>query len=288
MIQEGLCTIRGRDAFALVGRALLAIGVLATLLAATGCDREPKQWLKATEAASVAAYEQYLAQYPKGAHADSAQSAITALKEGEAWTELSAAANGQAYERFLERFSNGKHVGEARAQLQALRQREADRLLSEAFRSNTQEAYEAFIAAYPQSERAGLVSARLRFRQFGEIHVSLSLETPPGTFMVSRRDGSIESFPGGTALSMELSSTLNGKAVKLSMQARYAGMKQAFAIFRGAEGICLAVDSRTGSYVRPCLEDYDPIAAPVPTTDREGLLAEWTFRQYASTTANRR
>jgi cell division septation protein DedD len=96
---------------------LCASAVLAALSLA-GCSRESDDWKSAQAADTVAAYEQFLHQYPGSTHVSEANTRVTQLAEDEAW-QLATSQDTQAgYQQFAARFPDGKWTQEARVRIE--------------------------------------------------------------------------------------------------------------------------------------------------------------------------
>lgn len=89
------------------------IAVLATLLVG-GCSRQETVWRDATRADSVAAYEDYLAKFPAGAHAAAANARIRELREEQDWARAGRLRTPEAWQRYLAEWPAGRHAEEAR------------------------------------------------------------------------------------------------------------------------------------------------------------------------------
>jgi len=96
---------------------LCASAVLAAL-SLVGCSRESDDWKSAQAADTVAAYEQFLHQYPGSTHVGEANTRVTQLAEDEAW-QLATSQDTQAgYRQFAARFPDGKWSQEARVRIE--------------------------------------------------------------------------------------------------------------------------------------------------------------------------
>jgi cell division septation protein DedD len=96
---------------------LCASAVLAAL-SLVGCSRESDDWKSAQAADTVAAYEQFLHQYPGSTHVSEANTRVTQLAEDEAW-QLATSQDTQAgYQQFAARYPDGKWVQEARVRIE--------------------------------------------------------------------------------------------------------------------------------------------------------------------------
>lgn len=90
---------------------IIAAGVLAA------CSRQESSWRSAVAEDSVAAYEQYLEDFPAGPHAIAARVRVAELMEQEAWSRASRLQTPEAWQRYLGEWPNGRHAPAARRQL---------------------------------------------------------------------------------------------------------------------------------------------------------------------------
>ncbi len=96
----------------------LCVGLVLSSLALVGCSREGTDW-RATQAAdTVAAYEQFLKQYPGSTHATDATTRVAQLAEDEAWQQATGQDSLQAYQQFVGRYPEGKWAQEARVRIE--------------------------------------------------------------------------------------------------------------------------------------------------------------------------
>jgi hypothetical protein len=85
--------------------------------ALAACSRQESGWRDAAGEDSIAAYEQYLQEYPAGAHARKALARIAELKEQEAWALANRLRTPEAWQRYLGEWPTGRHAAAARRQL---------------------------------------------------------------------------------------------------------------------------------------------------------------------------
>ena len=90
---------------------IIAAGVLAA------CSRQESGWRAAAAEDSVAAYEQYLQDFPAGAHAGVARARVVELLEQEAWAGANRLQTPEAWQRYLGEWPDGRHAPAARRQL---------------------------------------------------------------------------------------------------------------------------------------------------------------------------
>ncbi|MES2298047.1 MAG: SUMF1/EgtB/PvdO family nonheme iron enzyme [Pseudomonadota bacterium] len=90
---------------------------------------ETQSWMAVEQDNSMAAYEAYLEQYPKGKHAAAARSAMAQLNadqtkqtEDSAWRDAQAANTTAAYDAYIGTYPQGKHAGAAKIKLATLKE----------------------------------------------------------------------------------------------------------------------------------------------------------------------
>ncbi|MHB8909610.1 MAG: hypothetical protein ACYDAA_12115 [Syntrophales bacterium] len=99
------------------GRLLLAVAAAALLAA---CASMQSRWEATTSADTIAAYENFLEEYPEGDRADQARVRRDELREERDWTGAEAEHTAAAYEDFRKRYPRGRHVRDADARLAML------------------------------------------------------------------------------------------------------------------------------------------------------------------------
>lgn len=90
---------------------------MAVACAGAGCSRQETGWRDAERADSLAAYQQYLAEFPAGAHAAEAQARIQELREEQDWSRAARLRTPEAWQRYLGEWPDGRHADEARSLL---------------------------------------------------------------------------------------------------------------------------------------------------------------------------
>jgi hypothetical protein len=83
------------------------------------CSRQESGWREAKAADSIAAYEQYLREFPAGAHAAEARAKVQDLRELRLWVLANRLRTPEAWQRYLGEWPDGAHAAEARRQLAA-------------------------------------------------------------------------------------------------------------------------------------------------------------------------
>ena len=96
----------------------LCVGLVLASLVLVGCSREGTDWRSTQAADTVAAYEQFLKQYPGSTHATDATTRVAQLAEDEAWQQATGQDSLQAYQQFVGRYPEGKWTQEARVRIE--------------------------------------------------------------------------------------------------------------------------------------------------------------------------
>ncbi|MDX2285871.1 MAG: SUMF1/EgtB/PvdO family nonheme iron enzyme [Bacteroidia bacterium] len=126
--------------------------------AANSRQREDQLWADAKRQRTIAAYERYLARYPRGRYAAEANRRIAELREDHLWAEAQQQGTIAAYERYIERYPAGRYASEASRRIAELRE---DELWAEAQRQRTIAAYERYLARYPRGRYAAEANRRI-------------------------------------------------------------------------------------------------------------------------------
>ena len=98
-----------------------SIGVAAIVLGTfliTACSHEGADWKTAATTDTQAAYEHFLAQYPKSPHLPQAQTRIHQLQDDHDWQVATAADSRESYEQYLSQHPDGASAQEARIRLE--------------------------------------------------------------------------------------------------------------------------------------------------------------------------
>jgi hypothetical protein len=98
-------------------RGIIVTSCLAAALACTACSRQESAWEAARRDNSPAAYADYAARFPAGAHAADARAAIRALGDDEAWARAERIGTPEAWQRYLADWPDGRHLALARQML---------------------------------------------------------------------------------------------------------------------------------------------------------------------------
>ena len=94
----------------------IVVGIIAAC-ALPACSRQESGWRSAAAEDSVAAYEQYLQDFPAGAHAGIARARVAELREQETWARANRLQTPEAWQRYLGEWPEGRHAPAARRQL---------------------------------------------------------------------------------------------------------------------------------------------------------------------------
>jgi outer membrane protein assembly factor BamD (BamD/ComL family) len=197
-----------------VGRMFLAV---VTIVLIAGCATMQSRWGAAESADTIAAYEDFLKEYPEGDLAARASARRKELYEQRDWKDAEAKNTISAYEDFIRNYPEGRHKNDAYARLETLsppkgkdspfvtteaflkRYRQGvfmDEALStleklyfeQAIQGNTISAYEDFLRRYPSGRFAD--DARRRMEK-------LSFEEARSKDTISAYEGYLNRYPQG-------------------------------------------------------------------------------------------
>ena len=134
-------------------------------------------WVKALEKDTLEGYREYLAAFPKGKHADSAQAEIDAY-DNKAWGVAENRNTIAGYEDYLKAWPEGLHASKAReriaemkAAIEAAQKDAAERAAAEArdwqtaTQANTVQSYQDYLAKHPGGENAPEAQSRIDLLQ---------------------------------------------------------------------------------------------------------------------------
>jgi tetratricopeptide (TPR) repeat protein len=107
------------------------------------CSGEEKDWKYAESENSIAAYENYLKQYPQGKFVDEARPSIEKIY----FEKAKAADTIEAYEEFLKRYAEGDFADKAHSKIEVI-------YFDQAKAANSVEACDDFLKRYPEGEYA--------------------------------------------------------------------------------------------------------------------------------------
>jgi hypothetical protein len=127
------------------------LAAIATLLFSLiiGCATAQKHWDAAISADTIAVYEQFLRQHPKGELAEQARSRLDQLITQRDWESTSSADTIAAYDQFLRQHPKGELAEQARSRAEAMRTDSVD--WEKAQEINTVKGYIDFLESHPHS-----------------------------------------------------------------------------------------------------------------------------------------
>ncbi|HUN25095.1 MAG TPA: SPOR domain-containing protein [Steroidobacteraceae bacterium] len=141
--------------------------LLSIVLAA--CSSADSDWQTASASNTIAAYQDFLKQYPNGTHADEARAKIRSLRDDQAWTQAQNTNTQASYQQYLHDEPNGAHGQDARDKLTDLARAAA---WTSAAAANTEAGYQDFLKQYPAGPEADEAHAALA-KLAGEYRVEL-------------------------------------------------------------------------------------------------------------------
>lgn len=135
---------------------------------------DDEAWVRALEQDTLEGYQQYLALFPNGKHAEDAQAEIDKYDDN-AWTNAERRNTIAGYEDYLEFWPEGRHASKARERIaemeaaaEAIAEDAAERASQEATdwdkaaRANTIESYGEYLAKHPAGKNAEEAQRRVR------------------------------------------------------------------------------------------------------------------------------
>lgn len=135
----------------------IACLLLAGLLLA--CGSSEADWRKADAQGTVAAFQKFLADHPRDAHAPQARARIEALQDQQAWAQAQQGGTVESFQQYETGQKEGLHLAEARDRIADLQRAAAFKVAqSEA----TPTAYQDFLQKYPQGPEADQARAQLQ------------------------------------------------------------------------------------------------------------------------------
>ena len=136
---------------------ITAIFLIAAALL-SGCDTREQDWEAATQADSIAAYEEFLDQHPDGQYTASARERIAEIREKNAWDSARDTGTVDAYQAFVEEYPDSEHAAQATARIDEM---ERNSRWSQLRDSTEIAALEAFVRRYPDSDEAAQARERI-------------------------------------------------------------------------------------------------------------------------------
>jgi hypothetical protein len=140
--------------------ALRMLVSIVTVAACSGCSTPGSAWKAAQQNDTIAAYGNFLSEYPSGPQADLAIRRIDTLQDDEAWDRAQGASTIEGFQAYLEREPYGKHAESARDNI-TMRERSA--AWHQMPLRLTTSALHAFLAQYPTGPEAD--EARLELQR---------------------------------------------------------------------------------------------------------------------------
>lgn len=116
-------------------------------LAITACSSANKDWAKASNENTVAAYQSFLDKHADDPRAQEAKSYMLALKDDAAWRMAQKNNSPDSYQQYLQAEPNGDHAQAARDQITGL---DREKAWKSAQSDGSATALQAFLQKYPQ------------------------------------------------------------------------------------------------------------------------------------------
>ena len=95
-------------------RGIIVASWILAVFATAACSRQESGWENARRVDSIAAYQEYLQNFPAGSHAAEARAELLQLREAEAWARAERLRTPEAWQRYLGDWPEGRHAGLAR------------------------------------------------------------------------------------------------------------------------------------------------------------------------------
>lgn len=132
--------------------ALVAAGIL------VACSSQQDDWKQAQQKNTVAAYQQFIHNYPNSQHDDAARQRIAQIKSNQAWQQARQTNTAAAYQSYGQQYPDSPHSQQARQRAADLqRQAEWSRIRD----SNDITELQSFANRYPQSDEARQAQHRI-------------------------------------------------------------------------------------------------------------------------------
>lgn len=203
---------------------MLSCCALLVCLTLSGCSSPESRFEAAQKEGTIEAYQGFIDTYPDHVLAEKAKTTLARLR----WESIKDTDDLVAFADYVARYSDGEFGPAAAAKLEDLE-------FAAARRENTLSAWRTFLSRYPDSRYAaeGLEAVLDASETEGSFQYEESLATGSG-FMVSAPDGSIESYPDGTALTITIKD--NDSGVSYNASGEYVTMIDVYALFELGEG----------------------------------------------------
>jgi hypothetical protein len=149
--------------------AVVAAWLCGAALALTGCSSASSDWNKASNANTVAAYQDFLASHPDDQHATEAKAFILQLQDDGRWGEAQHAGTTAAYQAYLEQFPQGSHASAAHEAMTSLDRAAAWKT---AQAEGSAAGIEAYLQKYPTGPEAQRAKDRLKELTGYRVHLA--------------------------------------------------------------------------------------------------------------------
>jgi SPOR domain len=123
------------------------------------CSSAESDWTQATQANTVAAYQDFLTKHADSPHAAQAQQQIQALQDYQAWTTAQQANTPEGYQQYLTAQPNGAHAQEAHTKLTDAQRATAWQTVKN---TPTESSLQGFLQTYPQGAEADQARSMLQ------------------------------------------------------------------------------------------------------------------------------
>jgi len=131
---------------------VIAIAVVAAMSIRKSftAEEENQAWEIAKDSNTVSCYNQFLEDYPDGAHSMDAQEMLMKLQKDETdfWGRIQSSSDVYSYEQYLKKFPQGMYVDQAKNSIDSLDWVKASK-------KNTPEAFAEYLAAHPEGAHVG-------------------------------------------------------------------------------------------------------------------------------------
>lgn len=148
-------------------RTVLSLAIVAVLVA---CSSAESDWSKASTANTAAAYQDFLAKHPTGAHSQDAHDRLQKLADDKDWADAQQANTADGYQQYLQKEANGAHATDAHSQIDALERAAA---WQTAHAANTEPALQDFLQKYTTGPEVDQAKAQLQKLQSEGYRVQL-------------------------------------------------------------------------------------------------------------------
>lgn len=127
-------------------------------LAITACSSASKDWAKASNENTVAAYQSFLDKHAGDPHAQEAKAYMLALKDDAAWSMAQKSNSPDSYQQYLQAEPNGEHAHDARDRITGF---ERENAWKSAQSDGSAAALRAFLQKFPQGAEADQARKKL-------------------------------------------------------------------------------------------------------------------------------